>query len=68
VCTASKGLPPKQVTFGGVSRKKYNNLIVTDDDDDDEEEVVDDEIFFNADDDEDLSEFDNIESMDEDDI
>lgn len=67
-CTASKGLPPKQVTFGGVSRKKYNNLIVTDDDDDDEEEVVDDEIFFNADDDEDLSEFDNIESMDEDDI
>jgi len=67
-CTASKGLPPKQVTFGGVSRKKYNNLVVTDDDDDDDEEVVDDEIFFNADDDEDLSEFDSIESMDEDDI
>jgi len=67
-CTASKGLPPKQVTFGGVSRKKYNNLIVTDDDEDDDEEVVDDEIFFNADDEEDLSEFDSIESMDEDDI
>lgn len=69
VCTNSKGLPPKQVTFGGVARKKYNNLVVTDDDDDDDvvvdEEVVDDEIFFEGEDEEDLSEFDNIENIDE---
>jgi len=67
-CTNSKGLPPKQVTFGGVTRKKYNNLVVTDDDDDDDEEVVDDEIFFDAEDEEGLSEFDNMDSMDEDDL
>lgn len=68
VCINSKGLPPKQVTFGGVSRKKYNNLVVTDDDDDDvvvDEEVVDDEIFFEGEDEDDLSEFDNIENSDE---
>jgi hypothetical protein len=65
-CTNSKGLPPKQVTFGGVARKKYNNLLVTDDDDDDvDEDVVDDEIFFDGDDEEGLSEFDNIENMDD---
>ncbi|MCI0522296.1 MAG: plasmid pRiA4b ORF-3 family protein [Bacteroidales bacterium] len=62
LCTNSKGLPPKQVTFGGVSRKKYNNLIVTDDE---EEEVVDDEIFFDSEDDESLGEFDNIENVEE---
>jgi hypothetical protein len=66
VCTNSKGLPPKQVTFGGVSRKNYNNLVVADDDDDDEE-LVDDEIFFDAEDDEDLSEFDNIDNLEEED-
>jgi hypothetical protein len=63
LCTNSKGLPPKQVTFGGVSRKKYNNLVVTDDDD--EEAVVDDEIFFDSEDEEGLSEFDNIENVEE---
>ena len=70
VCINSKGLPPKQVTFGGVSRKKYNNLVVTDDDDDDDvvdEEVVDDDIFFSGDDEDDLSDFDNIGHGDEDD-
>ena len=68
-CINSKGMPPKQVTFGGVTRKKYNNLVVTDDDDDDDdEEVVDDEIFFNAEDEEGLSEFDNMDSIDEDDL
>jgi hypothetical protein len=66
VCTNSKGLPPKQVTFGGVARKKYNSLVVTDDDDDEvDEDVVDDEIFFNGEDEEGLSEFDNIENIDE---
>ncbi|MCU0366879.1 MAG: plasmid pRiA4b ORF-3 family protein [Bacteroidales bacterium] len=62
LCTNSKGLPPKQVTFGGVSRKKYNNLIVTDDE---EEEVVDDEIFFDSEDNETLGEFDSIENAEE---
>ena len=62
LCTNSKGLPPKQVTFGGVSRKKYNNLIVTDDE---EEEVVDAEIFFDSEDDETLGEFDSIENVEE---
>ena len=66
VCTNSKGLPPKQITFGGVARKKYNNLVVTDDDEDDvDEEVIDDEIFFEGDDEEGLSEFDNIEKIDD---
>lgn len=67
VCTNAKGLPPKQVAFGGVARKKYNNLVVTDDDDDDDvdEEVVDDEIFFEGEDDDDLSEFDTGESVEE---
>jgi hypothetical protein len=60
VCTSSKGLPPKQVTFGGVARKKYNNLVVADDEDEDEE-PVDDEMFFDADDEENLSEFENEE-------
>ena len=70
VCTTSKGMPPKQVTFGSVLRKKYNNLVVTDDDDDDDvvdEEVVDDDIFFSGDDEDDLSDFDNIGHGDEDD-
>lgn len=61
-CSNSKGLPPKQVTFGGVSRKKYNNLVVTDDDD---EEIVDDEMFFDSEDEEGLGDFDNIENIEE---
>jgi len=66
LCTVSKGLPPKQVTFGGVARKKYNNLVVTDDEDDDvDEDVVDDEIFFEGEDEDTLSEFDNIENIEE---
>jgi hypothetical protein len=64
ICTISKGLPPKQVSFGGVGRKKYNNLIVTDDDEDDDE-VVDDEILFDSEDEENLSEFDNPENAEE---
>lgn len=65
ICTISKGLPPKQVSFGGVVRKKYNNLIVTDDDEDDDDEVVDDEILFDSEDEESLSEFDNPENAEE---
>jgi hypothetical protein len=66
ICTNSKGLPPKQVSFGGVARKKYNNLVVTDDEDDDvDEEVIDDEIFFNSEDEEGLSEFESTETTEE---
>ncbi len=65
ICTISKGLPPKQVSFGGVARKKYNNLIITDDDEDDDDEVVDDEILFDSEDEESLSEFDNPENAEE---
>ena len=61
-CSNSKGLPPKQVTFGGVARKKYSNLVVTDDD---EEEVIDDEMFFDSEDEEGLSDFDNIENIED---
>jgi len=66
ICTNSKGLPPKQVSFGGVARKKYNNLVVTDDEDDEiDEEVIDDEIFFDSEDEEGLSEFDATETAEE---
>jgi hypothetical protein len=66
VCSNSKGLPPKQVSFGGVARKKYNNLVVTDDEDDEiDEEVIDDEIFFNSEDEEGLSDFDTTEATEE---
>ena len=66
ICTNSKGLPPKQVSFGGVARKKYNNLVVTDDEDDEiDEEVIDDEIFFDSEDEEGLSEFDTTETAEE---
>jgi len=66
ICINSKGLPPKQVSFGGVARKKYNNLIVTDDEDDEiDEEVIDDEIFFDSADEEGLAEFDSTETAEE---
>lgn len=68
VCTNSKGLPPKQVTFGGVARKKYNNLVVTDDDEDEvdvDEDVVNDDIFFEGEDEDDLSDFDSGENLEE---
>lgn len=63
LCTNSKGLPPKQVVFGGTARKAFNNFVVTDD----EEEIEVDEIFFNGDEEEDLPEFDSesIENTDE---
>ncbi len=54
-CSNSKGLAPKQVTFGAVTRKKYNNLVVADDDDDDEP-LMGDEIFLNSADEEGLNE------------
>jgi len=54
VCTSSKGLAPKQVTFGAVTRKKANNLVMTDDEED--EDLIDDEIFLDSSDEEGLTE------------
>ncbi|MCE5346100.1 MAG: plasmid pRiA4b ORF-3 family protein [Bacteroidales bacterium] len=64
VCTNSKGVPPKQVLFGGRSRKLYNNIVVSDDDDDDEPEV--DDLFLNGDDEETPPDFENIDNLGED--
>jgi hypothetical protein len=64
-CTNSKGIAPKQVIFGGTSRKLYNNIVVTEDDDDDEETEVDD-LFLNGDDEEPLPDFENIDTLNED--
>jgi hypothetical protein len=59
-CTNSKGIPPKQVVFGGTTRKLYNNIVVTDDDEDEDEPDVDD-LFLNGDDEENLPDFENDE-------
>jgi hypothetical protein len=63
-CTNSKGIPPKQVVFGGTSRKLYNNIVVSEDDDEDEPEV--DDLFLNGDDEEPLPDFENIDNLNED--
>jgi hypothetical protein len=63
-CTNSKGIPPRQVIFGGTSRKLYSTIVVSDDEDDDEPEV--DDLFLNGDDEETLPDFDNIDSLTED--
>ena len=63
-CTNSKGVPPKQVIFGGTARKLYNNIVVSVDEDEDEPEV--DDLFLNGDDEETLPDFENIENLNED--
>ncbi len=64
-CTNSKGLPPKQVVFGGTSRKLYNNIVVSvdDDDDDDIDPPEVDELFLEGEDEEPLSDFDNLDPV-----
>ena len=63
-CTNSKGIPPKQVVFGGTTRKNYTNIVVSDEEEDEAE--VDDDLFFNGEDEENISDFDeNIEPMGE---
>jgi len=62
-CTNSKGVSPKQVIFGGASRKLYNNIVVAEDEDEDEAEV--DDLFLNGDDEETLPDFDNIDNITE---
>jgi len=60
-CTNSKGVPPKQIIFGGASRKLYNNIVVSEDDDEDEPEV--DDLFLDGDDEETLPDFENLDAM-----
>jgi hypothetical protein len=64
ICSNSKGVPPKQVIFGGTARKLYNNIVVSDDDEDDDEPEVDD-LFLGEDDDESLPDFENIDNLNE---
>jgi hypothetical protein len=64
-CTNSKGIPPKQVVFGGSTRKLYNNIIVSDDDEDEDDTEVDD-FFLEGDDEEPLDGFENEDSIGED--
>jgi len=64
VCTNSKGVPPKQVIFGSSSRKLYNNIVVSDDDEEEDEAEVDD-LFLNTDDEEPLPDFENEDTLSE---
>jgi len=65
VCTNSKGIPPKQVVFGGITRKNFNNFVVTEEEEDIEPEV--DDLFFNGEDEENLGDFENIDTLNEED-
>jgi hypothetical protein len=61
-CSNSKGIPPKQVVFGGAKRtKNYNNIVVADDEDDVEPEV--DDLYFDSEDEEGLGDFDSDEPV-----
>jgi hypothetical protein len=64
-CINSKGLPPKQVVFGGTSRKMYNNIVVSDEDEDDDDVPVSDELFFDGEDEDTLPDFENIDNLNE---
>ena len=63
-CINSKGVPPKQVVFGGTSRKLYNNIVVSEDEDDEDEHEGED-LFLNGDDEEPLPDFENEETQNE---
>jgi hypothetical protein len=65
-CTNSKGIPPKQVVFGATIRKNFTNFVVTDEEEEDVEPEVDD-IFFNGEDGENLGDFENIDTVSEED-
>jgi hypothetical protein len=68
ICTNSKGIPPKQVVFGTSSRKLYNNIVVSDDDDDEDEvEPEVDDLFLNGENEETLPDFENPETLSEED-
>jgi hypothetical protein len=60
-CTNSKGVPPKQVVFGGTTRKNFTNFVVTDEEEEDVEPAEVDDLFFSAEDEDPLGDFENIE-------
>jgi hypothetical protein len=62
-CTNSKGVPPKQVVFGGATRKNFTNIVVSDEDEEEEdvEPAEVDDLFFSGEDEEDLGDFENSE-------
>jgi len=60
VCINSKGLPPKQIVFGGKSRNKYNNLVVSE-----EEETEIDDLYFDSEDEDSLPDFDPIDNLED---
>jgi hypothetical protein len=62
-CTNSKGIPPKQILFGSSNRKSFNNIVVSEEEEDEPE--VDDDLFFDGEDEENLSDFENIEPLNE---
>jgi hypothetical protein len=64
-CTNSKGIPPKQVVFGSTSRKNFTSFVVSDDEDEEDVEPEVDDLFFSSDNDEDLGDFENMDSMNE---
>jgi hypothetical protein len=64
-CTNSKGIPPKQVVFGGTARKNFTNFVVADEEEEDVEPAEVDDLFFNGEDEENLGDFENIDSMTE---
>ena len=65
-CTNSKGVPPKQVVFGATARKSFTNFVVADEEEEDVEPEVDD-LFFNGEDEENLGDFENIDTISEED-
>jgi hypothetical protein len=62
-CTNSKGIPPKQVVFGGATRKNFTNIVVSDEDEEEEdvEPAEVDDLFFSGEDEEDLGDFEKLE-------
>jgi hypothetical protein len=66
ICTNSKGVPPKQVVFESTSRKNFNNIIVSEEEED--EAGVDDDLFFDGEDDESLSDFEKIDTANDEDV
>jgi hypothetical protein len=62
ICTNAKGAAPKQVVFGGkASSKLYSNIVISDDEF--EEDL--DELYLDEEDEDVLSEYSNIEGVDE---
>ncbi len=63
-CTNSKGIPPKQVVFGATTRKNFANFVVADEEEEDIEPEVDD-LFLSGEDEENLGDFENIDTLNE---